>query len=63
LNIFDGSTRYTLGMRSELGVGIDNLFNVDAEITFSQAGGYTNTADTNENFCDFPGRRWYLIVS
>jgi outer membrane receptor protein involved in Fe transport len=41
-------------------VGIDNLFDVDPEIAFSQQGGYTNTGDTNENFYDFLGRRWYV---
>jgi outer membrane receptor protein involved in Fe transport len=59
-SIFDLSARYTTSGRSELRFGIDNLFDVPPEITFAEAGGYTNTGRTNENFYDFLGRRWYL---
>jgi iron complex outermembrane receptor protein len=59
-SIFDGSARYNLTSRSELRFGVDNLFNVDPEITFRETGRYTNTGDTNENFYDFLGRRWYV---
>ena len=69
-NIFDGSMRYTLGSRAELRFGVDNLFDVEPERTFAEADrvnflgqlgpGYSATGDTNENFYDFLGRRWYL---
>ena len=59
-SIFDGSARYNLTSKSELRFGVDNLFNVDPEITFRETGRYTNTGDTNENFYDFLGRRWYV---
>jgi hypothetical protein len=49
-----------LTANSELRFGIDNLFNVDPEITFRETGRYSNTGDTNENFYDFLGRRWYI---
>jgi outer membrane receptor protein involved in Fe transport len=59
-SIFDASARYNIGTKSELRFGIDNVFDVPPEITFREKGGYTNTGDTNENFYDFLGRRWYL---
>jgi outer membrane receptor protein involved in Fe transport len=59
-NIFDGSARYTVSSNSELRFGIDNLFDVDPEITFRETGRYSGTGDTNENFYDFLGRRWYV---
>jgi outer membrane receptor protein involved in Fe transport len=69
-SILDGSMRYTLSTRSELRFGVDNLFNVEPERTFPEADrlnflgqmgpGYSATGDTNENFYDFLGRRWYL---
>jgi outer membrane receptor protein involved in Fe transport len=59
-SIFDGSARYNLTSKSELRFGVDNLFNVDPEITFRETGRYTNAGDTNENFYDFLGRRWYV---
>jgi outer membrane receptor protein involved in Fe transport len=58
--LFDATMRYGLRNGMELRFGVDNLFNVDPEITFRETGRYTNTGDTNENFYDFLGRRWYL---
>jgi outer membrane receptor protein involved in Fe transport len=59
-NIFDGSARLMLSSNTELRFGIDNLFDVDPEITFAQDPGYSNTGKTTENFYDFLGRRWYV---
>jgi outer membrane receptor protein involved in Fe transport len=69
-NIFDGSARYSLSNNSELRFGVDNLFDVQPERTFPEADrlnflnqmgpGYSATGDTNENFYDFLGRRWYV---
>jgi len=71
-NIFDGSMRYTIGQMTELRFGVDNLFDVEPERTFPEAQrndvfpnnstgpGYDAAGDTNENFYDFLGRRWYL---
>jgi outer membrane receptor protein involved in Fe transport len=60
-SIFDGSARFSIGKQSELRFGIDNIFDVDPEITFAESqGGYTNTGRTNENFYDFLGRRYYV---
>jgi outer membrane receptor protein involved in Fe transport len=59
-NIFHGAARYTLTNTAELRFGIDNIFDVEPEITFFEAGGYSNDGDTNENFYDFLGRRYYV---
>jgi iron complex outermembrane recepter protein len=69
-SIVDSSMRYALSERTEVRFGIDNLFNVDPEITFAESNrpdfrgvtgpGYSGEGDTNENFYDFLGRRWYL---
>ena len=71
-NIFDGSMRYTINQMTELRFGVDNLFDVEPERTFPEAQrndvfpnnstgpGYNASGDTNENFYDFLGRRWYL---
>jgi outer membrane cobalamin receptor len=69
-NIFDGSMRYTVGNMTELRFGIDNLFDVQPERTFMESDrvnylgevgpGYSAAGDTNENFYDFLGRRWYV---
>jgi hypothetical protein len=59
-NIFDGSARLRIGSKAELRFGIDNIFNVEPEITFKETGRYSGEGDTNENFYDFLGRRWYL---
>jgi len=59
-NIFHGSARYTLTDTAELRFGIDNIFDVEPEITFYEEGRYTNTGRTTENFYDFLGRRYYV---
>jgi outer membrane receptor protein involved in Fe transport len=59
-DIFNGSARYTFSEKTELRFGIDNLFDVQPEITFFEEGRYTNTGRTNENFYDFLGRRYYV---
>jgi outer membrane receptor protein involved in Fe transport len=59
-NIVDGSARYSLSDTAELRFGIDNLFDVDPEITFRETGRYSGAGDTNENFYDFLGRRYYI---
>jgi len=71
-NIFDGSMRYSMGEMTELRFGVDNLFDVEPERTFPEAErhdvfpnnstgpGYDAAGDTNENFYDFLGRRWYI---
>jgi outer membrane receptor protein involved in Fe transport len=60
-NIFDGSARLNVGKTSELRFGMDNIFDVQPQITFAESqGGYTNTGKTNENFYDFLGRRYYV---
>jgi hypothetical protein len=59
-NIFDGAARYVLRDTWELRFGVDNLFDVQPEITFPEAGGYSNAGDTNENFYDMLGRRYFV---
>jgi iron complex outermembrane recepter protein len=59
-DIFHGSARYTLMSNAEIRFGIDNLLDVEPEVTFFQRGAYTNEGDTNENFYDFLGRRYYI---
>ena len=59
-NIFDGSARYTLNNNAQLRFGIDNLFDVDPEITFRGTNGYSGEGDTEEDFYDFLGRRYYV---
>ena len=55
---------------AEVRFGIDNLFDVQPERTFMESErvnylgelgpGYSAAGDTNENFYDFLGRRWYV---
>jgi outer membrane receptor protein involved in Fe transport len=61
-DIFDASAHRSLGSKVDLRFGVDNLFNVDPQITFAQAGGYSFAGDTNENFYDFLGTRYYIGV-
>ncbi|MES2626174.1 MAG: TonB-dependent receptor [Pseudomonadota bacterium] len=58
-DIFDFSGRYAFSDTINLRVGIDNLLDVEPERTFTNA---TNTASgqTNRNFYDILGRRYYL---
>ncbi len=58
-SIFDASAHRDLG-KWDLRFGVDNLFDVQPEITFAQAGGYSYAGDTNENFYDFLGTRYYV---
>jgi outer membrane receptor protein involved in Fe transport len=58
-DIFNVSGRYGFKDNLDLRFGIDNLFNVDPELTFAND---TNTATgmTNTNFYDILGRRFYV---
>jgi iron complex outermembrane receptor protein len=61
-DIFDFSGRYAFSDTINLRVGIDNLFDAEPERTFANA---TNTAtgQTNRNFYDILGRRYYVGVN
>lgn len=61
-DIFDFAGRYSPGGSWFVRFGIDNLFDVDPERTFPEA---TNTAtgQTNANFYDILGRRFYVGMS
>ena len=58
-DIFDFAGRWQTAGNWSLRFGIDNLFNVDPERTFPQADN-TATGETNENFYDILGRRYYV---
>lgn len=58
-DIFDFAGRWTPRENWALRFGIDNLFNTDPERTFPQADN-TATGETNENFYDILGRRYYI---
>ncbi len=59
-DIFDASAHRSLGTKMDLRFGVDNLFNVEPQITFAQTGAYSFSGDTNENFYDFLGTRYYI---
>jgi len=61
-DIFDFAGRYSPGGAWNIRFGIDNLFDADPERTFPDA---TNTAtgQTNSNFYDILGRRFYVGLS
>jgi outer membrane receptor protein involved in Fe transport len=61
-NMFDFSGRYSSDGPWMVRFGIDNLFDADPERTFPEA---TNTAtgQTNANFYDILGRRYYVAMS
>ncbi len=58
-NIFDVAGRYSPGGNWDVRFGIDNLFSADPERTFPDAGN-TATGQTNANFFDILGRRYYV---
>lgn len=58
-DMFDFAGRFTPGGSWALRFGIDNLFNKEPERTFPEADN-TATGDTNENFYDILGRRYYV---
>lgn len=58
-DIFDFAGRYASGGSWVVRFGVDNLFNKDPERTFPQATD-TATGETNANFYDILGRRYYV---
>ena len=60
-DMVDVAGRYDLRDNVQLRFGIDNLFDRDPELVFPDAtNGYNGRGDTNENFYDILGRRYYI---
>ena len=67
-DLFDFAGRYTTGGNWAIRFGIDNLFNKTPERTFPETDNpatapnelNTATGETNENFYDILGRRYYI---
>lgn len=61
-SIFDLAGRYSIGSRWQIRGGIDNVFDVDPQITFADAD-TSGLGSTNPNFYDILGRRFYVGAS
>lgn len=62
-DIFDSAVRWAFRDQWELRFGIDNLLDVEPEITFREQGGYSGAGETNANFYDILGRRYYAGIT
>jgi outer membrane receptor protein involved in Fe transport len=63
-NTFDAAGRFRLRDNMQIRFGIDNLFDVDPELTFPEpADNRPAEHQTNARFYDLLGRRFYVGMS